>query len=168
MIKRKAILNLAFATCVAAAFSTTAASAIEMRLQTSESRILTMATQPGTIIVSNPEFVSVSVLSSKRLLVQGLNTGFSNVLVMDKKGNRLASLEVSVSSRYSRRELRSYVAGERATYTCNPDCARVVSADDGIREMAETLSKHRRYNSMRDLYLPSGTKQRSFGFFFGF
>lgn len=104
------------------------AAALELRMTPQENRIVNLAQTPSTVVVSNPMHADVTVLD-KKLVIQARNVGASNILVLDGKGNRLATFDVNVVPKTANR-VRVYYGGQRVTYKCDPDCAQVLTVGD--------------------------------------
>ncbi len=113
------------------------AHAAEIKLKPAQTRIIELAEKPGTIIVSHPEFVSVQMIAPTKMLVQGLATGYTNLLVIGKKGDKVADLDITISGSGDRRFVRVYQAGERSTFVCAPDCASAPTMNDSVRSLLE-------------------------------
>jgi hypothetical protein len=133
---------------LAAVLSAGSLQAMEMRLKPTEVKILNLAERPGTIVVSHPEFISVQMIGGKKMLIQGLATGYTNVLVLDRRGEKLANIDVSVSSRGDKRLLRVYAGGERSSYICNPECAPSMTSNDSPRAIADRIRSIQAYRGL--------------------
>jgi len=126
---RFAILRKGVLTALAAAlFSAPLANAVELRLNANESKLLSLAGQPATIIVANPIVADVTMLSGK-MVVQAHAPGKTEITVLDAQGQKLANLDVIISND-SDMSLRVYKAGSRVTYTCSPKCERTIVVGD--------------------------------------
>ncbi len=111
--------------------------AAEIKLKPAQTRIITLAEKPGTIIVSHPEFVSVQMIAPSKMLIQGLAAGYTNLLVLSKKGEKVADLDITITNRGDKRFVRVYQAGERATFVCAPECAPAPNMNDSARALLE-------------------------------
>ena len=104
------------------------AAALTLRMTPHANRIVNLAQTPSTVVVSNPLHADVTVLDRK-LVIQARNVGTTNIMVLDGKGNRLATFDVNVVPQTTNR-MRVYYAGHRVTYKCDPDCAQVLTVGD--------------------------------------
>ena len=132
--KIRATLTLLLASAAAAG----AAHAAQLRLEPDDSRLVTLAGEPATIIVSNPVSADATILD-KKVLIQGRNYGKTRIQVLDPDGNQLASFDVIVTDLGSER-LAVYKSGQRYSYLCLPRCTRVLTVGDS-KEAIQDLQK---------------------------
>ena len=125
---RSRFLITAAAPLAALTLGAAEAAALELRMTPHANKIVNLAQTPSTVVVSNPMHADVTVLN-KKLVIQARNVGTTNILVLDGKGNRLATFDVNVVPRTANR-MRVYYAGHRITYKCDPDCAQVLTVGD--------------------------------------
>ena len=153
---------------VLAALTASIVQAAEMRLKPNELKIINLSDDPKAIIVSNPEFLSVQLLSKRKILLQGLAFGHTKLTVLNKEGEKLANLDINILPRNGKNILRVWnKRGTRETYLCNPECApsytmhddmwavsRLESQVSSIQDLAETAN--------RNIYIsPKALKRRS-------
>ena len=105
-----------------------AAQAVELRIEPDESKIITLASQPATVIVSNPIHADATVLDRK-VVVQGRVQGKTDISILDARGEVLANLEVQVVNKDGRR-LTVYKNGQRYSYICLPECSPTITVGD--------------------------------------
>ncbi len=130
------------------------AQAVEVKVTTDRASLVSVAGKPAAIVIGNPLFTEVAVVAGNKLLVQGRNPGRTNVIVLDVDGNRLAEFDVVVSSR-GKDEIALYNGGARLTYSCSPDCSRVLNVDDAAKAVDEV----NRNISTRNGLIMSSTNQ---------
>ena len=116
--------------------------AAEMRIKPAESRMITIAGEPRTIIISRPEVINVRIMSGNKLMIQGIANGDTRVEVLDSDGRKLANLDVIVSDARDRRTVRMYLAGRRSTYSCAPNCVKVFVPNDDSKALADAAHSH--------------------------
>ena len=121
--------------------------AAEMRIKPAESRMITIAGEPRTIIISRPEVLNVRVLTENKIMIQGIANGDTRVEVLDAEGRKLANLDVIVTDVHDKRTVRLYIAGKRRTYSCAPNCAKVFIPNDDHEALSETASGHLKVQS---------------------
>ncbi len=130
---------------VAGALAMSAAAQIdaaELHMKPAESRMITIAGEPRTIIISRPEVLNVRVMTGNKLMIQGIANGDTRVEVLDSEGHKLANLDVIVSDAHDRRAVRVYVAGRRSTYSCAPNCVKVFVPNDDGKALANAAQGH--------------------------
>ena len=135
-IRKAFLMTLAAGLC----WMTPLAQAMELRLGASESRLVSLAGQPATVIVGNPLYADVTVLGGK-VVVQGRAPGATNITILDSDGQRLASLDVVITNDSANR-LHVYNGGNsRLTYACTPHCERVLTVGDDYNETTKLASQ---------------------------
>ena len=60
-----------------------------------QAKMLSVAGEPTTIVVGNP-IIADATVSGSQIFVHGRNFGSTNLIVLDKQGNQLANLDVTV------------------------------------------------------------------------
>jgi len=118
-----------------------AAQALQLRLEPDQSKLISLAGQPATVVVGNPVFADVTVLDNK-ILVQGRSFGKTSIIVLDTHGKQIASLDVTISNTSANR-LTVYKNGQRISYLCLPDCERTLNVGDDSKSSAELAAQVR-------------------------
>ncbi len=118
--------------------SAAAAHAAQLRIEPDDSKLVTLAGEPATVIVSNPVSADATILD-KKVLIQGRNYGKTRIQVLDPDGNQLADFDVVVTDMGDDR-LAVYKSGQRYSYLCLPRCTRVLTVGDS-RQAMENLQK---------------------------
>lgn len=110
-----------------------AGSAISM--QTDQTQMIALASEPGTVVVGNPSIADISV-NGKQVFMHGRAFGDTNVIILDTNGNQMANFDVTVVHSanndvaiYSARTSKDAPAS-RYTYSCNPVCQRAIIPGD--------------------------------------
>ena len=116
--------------------------AAEMRIKPAESRMITIAGEPRTIIISRPEVLNIRVLTNNKLMIQGIANGDTKVEILDAEGRKLANLDVIVSDTRDKRAVRMYLAGRRSSYSCAPNCVKVFVPNDDGKELTAAARGH--------------------------
>ncbi len=83
----------------------------------------------GTILVGNPLIADVTVLGNDTMFVSARSIGSTNIIVLDKSGNELATYEVFVREPRIKRVVLNN-AGVVENYQCAPHCERALTQSD--------------------------------------
>jgi hypothetical protein len=103
-----------------------------LALDVDDAKLVKLAGEPSTVVVSNPMFADASIQGNK-LIVIGKNTGRTKIIVLDFDGKQLANMMVKVQ-RGENQVVSVYRAGVRRTMTCEPFCdQQLVVNDDSSR-----------------------------------
>lgn len=105
-------------------------------LQTDQTQMIALASEPGTVVVGNPSIADVSV-NGKQVFLHGRAFGSTNIIILDASGNQMASFDVMIQhdspndvaifTADSKKETRAV----RVSYTCAPLCQReMIPGDD--------------------------------------
>ena len=124
MLKRS-LAVLAFS---AALWAGPAQAGTEVILRTDEAKIISVSGEPGTIVVGNPAIADVTVRRDQ-LFVMGRSFGTTNMIVLDRDGNQLASLDVTVTMGGAK-PVQVFKAGQRLSYNCSPECEATMQIGD--------------------------------------
>ncbi|MDE2444704.1 MAG: pilus assembly protein N-terminal domain-containing protein [Alphaproteobacteria bacterium] len=131
-------LNLlaASALCVTQLWSASLAVAgAPLTIQTDQTQLIALTTEPGTVVVGNPSIADVSV-NGKQVFMHGRAFGDTNVMILDVNGNQVANFDVTVThSANNEVALFSATSGKdaraaRFSYSCDPLCMRVMIPGD--------------------------------------
>ena len=112
-----------------------------LALDVDDAKLVKLAGEPSTVVVSNPMFADASIQGNK-LIVIGKNTGRTKIIVLDFDGKQLANMMVKVQ-RAESHVVSLYRGGLRRTMTCEPFCDQpLIVNDDGARfkEQNEQIS----------------------------
>ena len=120
--------SLAALALCAAAWAGPALAGTEVVLRTDEAKIISVSGEPGTVVVGNPSIADVTVRRDQ-LFVMGRSFGSTNMIVLDREGNQLASLDVIVTMGGSK-NVQVFKAGTRMTYACSPECEATMQIGD--------------------------------------
>lgn len=115
-------------------FAVTGAAIAEstLALDVDDAKLVKLAGEPSTVVVSNPMFADASIQGNK-LIVIGKNTGRTKIIVLDFDGKQLANVMVKVQ-RAENQVVSVYRAGQRRTFTCEPFCDQpLIVNDEGPR-----------------------------------
>jgi hypothetical protein len=101
-----------------------------MEVQSDESKMLTIATAPGAVIVGNPSIADVSI-DGTRVFVHGRAFGQTTLLILDAQGNQLANFDVAVSHAQVS-NVAVFRGTERISYSCAPYCEYELQIGDNV------------------------------------
>lgn len=108
-----------------------------LALDVDDAKLVKLAGEPSTVVVSNPMFADASIQGNK-LIVIGKNTGRTKIIVLDFDGKQLANMMVKVQ-RAEDQILSVYRAGIRRTMTCEPFCDQPLTVnDEALRYKAQS------------------------------
>ena len=122
--------RFAFAALLAAAaFSAgNAFAGTDVVVMADQAKLLSVGGEPSTIVVGNPSIADVTVQGSN-VFVHGRNFGSTNLIVLDKEGNQLANLDVTVAQG-GNNNLTVFRGGGKYSYVCAPQCQVVTQVGD--------------------------------------
>lgn len=95
-----------------------------------QAKLLSVGGEPSTIVVGNPSIADVTVQGSN-VFVHGRNFGSTNLIVLDKEGNQLANLDVTVMQG-GNNNLTVFRGGGKYSYVCAPQCQVVTQVGDKV------------------------------------
>ncbi len=101
-----------------------------VRLDVDDAKLIKLAGEASTVVVSNPMFADASIQGDK-LIVIGKNTGRTKIIVLDLDGNQLANMMIKVQ-RAEDQVVSVYRAGQQYTFTCEPFCDQTLTVNDEI------------------------------------
>jgi hypothetical protein len=119
--------GLVFAAAVFATASP-AAAASDVVINADQAKIITVAGQPGTVIVGNPSIADVTV-QGDRVVLMGRGYGVTNLIILDREGNQLAALDVTVMIT-DKNAIHVFKAGRRMSLACAPVCEQTLQVGD--------------------------------------
>ncbi|MGI9513635.1 MAG: pilus assembly protein N-terminal domain-containing protein [Anderseniella sp.] len=113
------------------AVSGTAIADSSLALDVDDAKLVKLAGEPSTVVVSNPMFADASIQGNK-LIVIGKNTGRTKIIVLDFDGKQLANLMVKVQ-RAEDKVVSVFRGGAvRRTMNCEPFCDQPLIVNDDI------------------------------------
>lgn len=113
--------------------------ASDVVIYTDQAKILSLSGQPGMVVVGNPSIADVTVRGDQVVLM-GRNYGVTNLIILDREGNQLAALDVTVQIT-DKNAVHVFKAGGRTSLACAPTCEQTLQVgDDGTRAF-DPLSK---------------------------
>ena len=132
------LTGFAFAAALAA-LAAPAAAASDVTLNADQAKIIVVSGQPGTVIVGNPSIADVTV-QGNRVVLMGRTYGVTNLIILDRDGNQLAALDVTVQIT-DKNAVHVYKAGGRMSLTCTPTCEQSLQVGDEPTKVFEPLSR---------------------------
>ena len=99
-----------------------------LALDVDDAKLVKLAGEPSTVVVSNPMFADASIQGNK-LIVIGKNTGRTKIIVLDFDGKQLANMMVKVQ-RAESHVVSVYRGGIRRTMNCEPFCDQPLIVND--------------------------------------
>ena len=125
---RTLILGTALGLIGMLAVTGTAIADSALALDVDDAKLVKLAGEPSTVVVSNPMFADASIQGNK-LIVIGKNTGRTKIIVLDLDGNQLANMMIKVQ-RAEDQVVSVYRAGQQYTFTCEPFCDQTLTVND--------------------------------------
>lgn len=109
-----------------------------LSVQSDQTQMIALTTEPGTVVVGNPSIADVTV-NGKQVFLHGRGFGDTNIMILDANGNQLANFDITVTHSSSN-EVMVYAATSviaahptRSTYSCDPWCqSAMVAGDDQV------------------------------------
>ncbi len=95
-----------------------------------ETQLLHLRRPAGSLIVGNPDIVTVAVHDDHTLLLTGLSFGSTNLIVLDSVGRTVHESRISVSEHTKSDTLTIARTGGTETLNCNTRCRPVNTALD--------------------------------------
>jgi hypothetical protein len=132
------LTGFAFAATLAA-LAVPAAAASDVTLNADQAKIIAVSGQPGTVVVGNPSIADVTV-QGNRVVLMGRNYGVTNLIILDRDGNQLAALDVTVQIT-DKNAVHVYKAGGRMSLVCAPTCEPSLQVGDEVTKVFEPLSR---------------------------
>jgi hypothetical protein len=126
---RTFILGTAIGLIGILAVTGTAIADSSLALDVDDAKLVKLAGEPSTVVVSNPMFADASIQGNK-LIVIGKNTGRTKIIVLDFDGKQLANMMVNVQ-RTEARVVSVFRGGNnRRTMNCEPFCDQPLIVND--------------------------------------
>lgn len=134
------LTRLAAATAlICLAFAGSAEAASDITLKTDQAKIIHVSGQPGTIVVGNPNIADVTV-QGEQVVLMGRNYGVTNIIILDREGNQLAALDVTVEIT-DKNAVHVFKAGYRMSLACAPVCEQTLQVGDDPTKVFDPLAK---------------------------
>ena len=137
MINRS-LLGLFFTTALLA-LTGPAWGASDIVIQADQAKIIAVSGQPGTVVVGNPSIADVTV-HDNRIVLMGRNYGVTNLIILDREGNQLAALDVTVQIT-DKNAVQVFKAGGRMTLACAPMCEQTLQVGDEATKVFDPLTR---------------------------
>lgn len=134
-------LSLTSFVCAAmlAALTSPALAASDVVINADQAKIISVGGQPGMVVVGNPSIADVTVRGDQVVLM-GRNYGVTNLIILDREGNQLAALDVTVQIT-DKNAVHVFKAGGRMSLACAPTCEQTLQVGDDPIKVFEPLSK---------------------------
>jgi hypothetical protein len=113
---------------LAAAFVTPALAATDIVVNSDQAKMVSISGEPGTIVVGNPSIADVT-MNRSNIFIHGRNYGSTNIIVLDKEGNQLANLDVTVMLG-GNHNINVFKSAGRLSYSCAPLCEATLQVGD--------------------------------------
>lgn len=113
---------------LAAAYTAPAQAATDIVVNNDQAKMVSITGEPGTIVVGNPNIADVTMKGSS-IFVHGRNYGSTNIIVLDKEGNQLANLDVTVMLG-GNHNINVFKAANKWSYACAPICESTLQVGD--------------------------------------
>ena len=84
----------------------------------------------SVVQVGNPEIADVNVASAKSILVLGISTGETSLLLLDATGNVIKNINVVVIAKEERRVTIHQGTSATKSLDCGPKCVEVSGANE--------------------------------------
>jgi hypothetical protein len=134
---RSSLLSLAAACCLnLAPVGAAMAAESSMTVYADQAKVLKVNGTAASVIVGNPMIADV-VLQGGVVAVQGRHFGNTNVLILDSRGNEIASIQVNVLRQESnsveiyKGAAEGKIVGKHS-FICAPDCESVMMPGDDV------------------------------------
>ncbi len=121
------------------------ASAADLLVNTDQATIHKLRMDASAIIVGNPSIADVNVQRGNMLVVLGKSTGTTNIIALDRDGEKIDEVIVHVRNS-GNRSVTLYLGSGRHSYNCAPRCDRTLNAGDqkaGFETLESQITKKR-------------------------
>ncbi|MBK1871435.1 pilus assembly protein N-terminal domain-containing protein [Taklimakanibacter albus] len=134
-------LSLTSFACAAilTALTAPALAASDVVINADQAKIISVSGQPGMVVVGNPNIADVTVRGDQVVLM-GRNYGVTNLIILDREGNQLAALDVTVQIT-DKNAVHVFKAGGRMSLACAPTCEQTLQVGDDVVRVFDPLSK---------------------------
>jgi Flp pilus assembly secretin CpaC len=147
-LKRIAALTFAgLATMAALAFPARADEPITVVVD--RAKVLHISQPADVVIIGNPAIADATIQDSQTLIITGRSFGTTNLIVLDKKGQQIASDLVTVQPSDDQ-VVTVYRRASRETLSCTPDCSPVMALGDTSNVFDATNAQIQAARSLAD------------------
>lgn len=122
-----------------AVLASPAEAASEVVIYADQAKIISVPGQPGMVVVGNPTIADVTV-KGDQVVLMGRNYGVTNLIILDREGNQLAALDVTVQITDTN-AVHVFKAGGRMSLACAPVCEQTLQVGDESAKVFDPLSK---------------------------
>lgn len=119
--------------------ATPAEAASEIVINADQAKIISVPGQPGMVVVGNPTIADVTV-KGDQVVLMGRNYGVTNLIILDREGNQLVALDVTVQIT-DKNAVHVFKAGGRMSLACAPMCEQTLQVGDDPSKVFDPLSK---------------------------
>jgi Flp pilus assembly secretin CpaC len=123
------IAALTFAGLASFAVLPAAATAEPIAVTVDRAKVLHISQPADVVIIGNPAIADATIQDSQTLIITGRSFGTTNLIVLDKQGQSIASDLVTVSPSDDQ-VVTIYRRASRETLSCTPDCSPVMALGD--------------------------------------
>ena len=116
-----------------AAFTTAAAAADSISVVVDRAKVLRISQPADVVVIGNPAIADATIQDSRTLILTGRSYGTTNLIVLDKQGQQIASELVTVVPS-DNEVVTIYRRDKRQTLSCTPDCSPVMTMGDDPTE----------------------------------
>ena len=102
--------------------------ASDIVVMSDQAKLVSVSGKPGVVVVGNPSIADVTV-QGDRVFVHGRNWGTTNLIVLDRSGNQLATFDVTVMTGGAN-NVGLYKAGNKFSFVCDPNCETTLQVGD--------------------------------------
>jgi Flp pilus assembly secretin CpaC len=112
-----------------AALAASAASAEPISVTVDRAKVLHISQPADVVIIGNPAIADATIQDSQTLIITGRSFGTTNLIVLDKQGQSIASDLVTVEPSDDQ-VVTIYRRASRETLSCTPECSPVMALGD--------------------------------------
>lgn len=94
----------------------------EITVELNKTKPLSLAGEPGSVVIGNPDVADVAVTNNNRLFITGKSFGTTNLIIYDVEGRQIFSSDVLVTTTATNL-VKVARAGETIVMDCAPNCA---------------------------------------------
>jgi Flp pilus assembly secretin CpaC len=113
-----------------------------LSIKTDSSQLLTVSSEPGTVVIGNPSIADVT-MNGKQIFVHGRAYGETNLLILDSGGNQIANFDITVVEN-SQNQVTLYRGTAHSTFSCAPNCNATMAVGDEnlLKVISENMAKN--------------------------
>jgi len=100
----------------------------EVVVMADEAKLISVGGEAATAVIGNPSIADVTVRGSN-IFVHGRSYGGTNLIVLDKEGNQIANLDITVMQG-GNNNLTVFRAAGKYSYVCAPQCQVALRVGD--------------------------------------